>query len=114
MWLQAPVLERSEERGGGSQWSQPKKGTPQGGVAPPAGSLDGSEPGIAAFAMETIAAWPQTAGRAAAKRINRAIEQTMKETINLSGVARREYPRALDAERFAGYGIRTVPGVCEV
>jgi hypothetical protein len=42
--------------------------------------------------------------------MNRAIERTMKETVNLSGVARREYPRALDAERFAGYGIRTVPG----
>src|SRR5215831_1439790 len=35
MWLQAPVVERSQERGGGSQWSRPKKGTPQGGVATP-------------------------------------------------------------------------------
>jgi RNA-directed DNA polymerase len=35
MWLQAPVVERSQERGGGSQWSRPKKGTPQGGVASP-------------------------------------------------------------------------------
>ena len=31
MWLQAPVVERSEERGGGSQCSRPKKGTPEGG-----------------------------------------------------------------------------------
>ena len=35
MWLEAPVVERSEEQGGGSQWSRPKKGTPQGGVASP-------------------------------------------------------------------------------
>jgi RNA-directed DNA polymerase len=35
MWLEAPVVERSEERGGGNQWSRPKKGTPQGGVASP-------------------------------------------------------------------------------
>jgi RNA-directed DNA polymerase len=35
MWLEAPVVERSEERGGGSKWSRPKKGTPQGGVASP-------------------------------------------------------------------------------
>lgn len=35
MWLEALVVERSEERGGGSQWSRSKKGTPQGGVASP-------------------------------------------------------------------------------
>jgi RNA-directed DNA polymerase len=35
MWLEAPVVERSEEPGGGSKWSRPKKGTPQGGVASP-------------------------------------------------------------------------------
>jgi len=35
MWLQAPVVERSEGQGGRSQWSRPKKGTPQGGVASP-------------------------------------------------------------------------------
>jgi len=35
MWLEAPVVERSEEQGGGSQWSRPKKGTPQGGVVSP-------------------------------------------------------------------------------
>ena len=35
MWLEAPVVERSEEQGGGSKWSRPKKGTPQGGVASP-------------------------------------------------------------------------------
>jgi RNA-directed DNA polymerase len=35
MWLEAPVVERSEGRGGGSKWSRPKKGTPQGGVASP-------------------------------------------------------------------------------
>jgi len=35
MWLEAPVVERREERGGGSQWSRPKQGTPQGGVASP-------------------------------------------------------------------------------
>jgi RNA-directed DNA polymerase len=35
MWLEAPVVERSEEQGGGSKWSRPKKGTPQGGVATP-------------------------------------------------------------------------------
>lgn len=34
-WLQAPVVERSEGQGGGSTWSQPKKGTPQGGVVSP-------------------------------------------------------------------------------
>jgi RNA-directed DNA polymerase len=34
-WLEAPVVERSEGQGGGSQWSRPKKGTPQGGVASP-------------------------------------------------------------------------------
>jgi len=35
MWLEAPVVERSEEQGGSSKWSRPKKGTPQGGVASP-------------------------------------------------------------------------------
>jgi RNA-directed DNA polymerase len=35
MWLEARIVERSEERGGGSKWSRPKKGTPQGGVASP-------------------------------------------------------------------------------
>jgi RNA-directed DNA polymerase len=35
MWLEAPVVERSEEQGGGSTWSRPKKGTPQGGVVSP-------------------------------------------------------------------------------
>lgn len=35
MWLEAPVVERREGQGGGSQWSRPKKGTPQGGVASP-------------------------------------------------------------------------------
>jgi RNA-directed DNA polymerase len=35
MWLEALVVERSEERGGGSKWSRPEKGTPQGGVASP-------------------------------------------------------------------------------
>jgi len=35
MWLEAPVVERSEEQGGGSKWSRSKKGTPQGGVASP-------------------------------------------------------------------------------
>lgn len=35
MWLKAPVVERSGGRGGSSQWSRPKKGTPQGGVASP-------------------------------------------------------------------------------
>jgi len=35
MWLEAPVVERSAGQGGGSQWSRPKKGTPQGGVASP-------------------------------------------------------------------------------
>lgn len=35
MWLEAPVVERNEEQGGGSKWSRPKKGTPQGGVASP-------------------------------------------------------------------------------
>jgi RNA-directed DNA polymerase len=35
MWLEAPVVEESKGRGGGSQWSRPKKGTPQGGVASP-------------------------------------------------------------------------------
>ena len=35
MWLEAPVAERSGEAGGGSRWSRPQKGTPQGGVASP-------------------------------------------------------------------------------
>jgi RNA-directed DNA polymerase len=35
MWLEAPVVERSKEQGGGSTGSRPKKGTPQGGVASP-------------------------------------------------------------------------------
>jgi len=35
MWLEAPVIERSGEPGGGSKWSRPEKGTPQGGVASP-------------------------------------------------------------------------------
>lgn len=35
MWLEAPVVERTEGQGGGSQWSRSKKGTPQGGVASP-------------------------------------------------------------------------------
>jgi RNA-directed DNA polymerase len=35
MWLEAPVVERREGQGGGSTWSRPKKGTPQGGVASP-------------------------------------------------------------------------------
>jgi len=35
MWLEAPVVERSEGQGGGGRWSRPKKGTPQGGVASP-------------------------------------------------------------------------------
>lgn len=35
MWLEAPVVERGEGQGGGSAWSRPKKGTPQGGVASP-------------------------------------------------------------------------------
>jgi RNA-directed DNA polymerase len=35
MWLQAPVVENSGGQGGGSPWSRPKKGRPQGGVASP-------------------------------------------------------------------------------
>jgi RNA-directed DNA polymerase len=35
MWLEAPIVERNEGQGGGSKWSRPKKGTPQGGVASP-------------------------------------------------------------------------------
>ena len=35
MWLEAPVVEGSEGQGGGGNWSRPKKGTPQGGVASP-------------------------------------------------------------------------------
>ena len=35
MWMEAPVVERSEGQGGGSKWSRPQKGTPQGGVVSP-------------------------------------------------------------------------------
>jgi RNA-directed DNA polymerase len=35
MWLEALIVERKEEQGGGSKWSRPEKGTPQGGVASP-------------------------------------------------------------------------------
>jgi len=35
MWLEAPVVEESKGQGGGSTWSRPKQGTPQGGVASP-------------------------------------------------------------------------------
>ena len=35
MWLEAPVVEERREQGGGSSWSRPKKGTPQGGVVSP-------------------------------------------------------------------------------
>jgi len=35
MWLEAPVVEGSEGQSGGGNWSRPKKGTPQGGVASP-------------------------------------------------------------------------------
>src|SRR5262252_7365155 len=35
MWLEAPVMERSEGQGASSKWSRPRKGTPQGGVASP-------------------------------------------------------------------------------
>ena len=35
MWLEAPVVEQGEGQGGGSTWSRPKKGTPQGGVVSP-------------------------------------------------------------------------------
>lgn len=35
MWLEAPVVEEKEGQGGGSNWSRPRKGTPQGGVASP-------------------------------------------------------------------------------
>src|SRR5436190_9737640 len=35
MWLEAPVVERSEEQGGGSKWNRAEKGTPQGGVISP-------------------------------------------------------------------------------
>lgn len=35
MWLEGPIVERSEGQGGGSKWSRPKKGTPQGGGASP-------------------------------------------------------------------------------
>ncbi len=32
MWLQAPVVEPPEEKGGAGKWSRSEKGTPQGGV----------------------------------------------------------------------------------
>jgi RNA-directed DNA polymerase len=35
MWLEAPVVERKKGQGGGTIWSRPKKGTPQGGVVSP-------------------------------------------------------------------------------
>jgi len=35
MWLETPVVEASEEKGGTPQVSRPKKGTPQGGVISP-------------------------------------------------------------------------------
>ena len=35
MWLQVPVVEPPEKKGGASKWSRPKKGTPQGGVISP-------------------------------------------------------------------------------
>jgi RNA-directed DNA polymerase len=35
MWLEALIVERNEEQGGGNKWSRAKKGTPQGGVASP-------------------------------------------------------------------------------
>ena len=35
MWLQAPVVEPPEKKGGPSKWNRPKKGTPQGGVISP-------------------------------------------------------------------------------
>lgn len=35
MWLEAPVVEPRQGQGGSGQWSRPKKGTPQGGVASP-------------------------------------------------------------------------------
>jgi RNA-directed DNA polymerase len=35
MWLEALIVERQGEQGGGSKWSRAKKGTPQGGVATP-------------------------------------------------------------------------------
>jgi RNA-directed DNA polymerase len=35
MWLEAPVVEERKGQGGGSHWSRPEKGTPQGGVASP-------------------------------------------------------------------------------
>ena len=34
-WLRAPVVEPPQEKGGRSQWSRPRKGTPQGGVISP-------------------------------------------------------------------------------
>jgi RNA-directed DNA polymerase len=35
MWLEALIVEERKGQGGGSQWSRPEKGTPQGGVASP-------------------------------------------------------------------------------
>ena len=35
MWLEAPVVEEEKGQGGGSTWSRPRKGTPQGGVVSP-------------------------------------------------------------------------------
>ena len=35
MWLEAPVEEEEKGQSGGSSWSRPEKGTPQGGVASP-------------------------------------------------------------------------------
>jgi RNA-directed DNA polymerase len=35
MWLQAPVVEPPEKKGGPSKWSRPTQGTPQGGVITP-------------------------------------------------------------------------------
>jgi RNA-directed DNA polymerase len=35
MWLQAPVVEPPEKKGGPSKWSRPTQGTPQGGVISP-------------------------------------------------------------------------------
>ena len=35
MWLQAPVMEPPEEKGGASKYSRSEKGTPQGGVMTP-------------------------------------------------------------------------------
>jgi RNA-directed DNA polymerase len=35
MWLEALIVERNAEQGGGRKWSRAKKGTPQGGVVSP-------------------------------------------------------------------------------